>query len=155
MSIGAWYQLWKNSKFCNRRFIPANHKHYIRFWYEMKIIIYWQLTLCIGNLFYFFFLFLKSLPWLATSKTWTGPWTRTLKNRDPEKPGPWKTWPQKNMDPEKPGHWKTWTLKNLDSEKPGPWKTWTLKSMDYEKPTLWKTRETAGWNKKRLEDHMT
>ena len=37
------------------------------------------------------------------------PWTRTLKNLDPEKPGPRKTWTL-----------KTWTLKNLDSEKPGP-----------------------------------
>ena len=25
------HQLWKNDKFCNRRFIPAHHKHYIRF----------------------------------------------------------------------------------------------------------------------------
>ena len=47
---------------------------------------------------------------MTTSKTWTrtldpgpGPWTRTLKNLDPEKPGPCKTWALKNLDPEKPG----------------------------------------------------
>ena len=58
---------------------------------------------------------------LATSKTWTrtldpdtglwtldpvpgsGPWTRTLKNLDLEKPGPWKTWTLKNLGSEKPG----------------------------------------------------
>ena len=43
---------------------------------------------------------------MATSKTWTrtldpdpgpGPWTRTLKNLDPEKPGSWRTWTLKNM----------------------------------------------------------
>ena len=59
---------------------------------------------------------------LATSKAWT----RTLKNLDPEKPRPWKTWTQENLDAEKPGPWKTSTLKNLDPEKPGPRKTWTL-----------------------------
>ena len=31
-----------------------------------------------------------------------GPWTRTMKNMDPEKPKPWKTWTLKNLDPEKP-----------------------------------------------------
>ena len=36
-----------------------------------------------------------------------GPWTRALKNLDPEKPG--KTWTLKNLD-----------SKKLDSEKPGP-----------------------------------
>ena len=36
------------------------------------------------------------------------PCTRTLKNVDPEKPGPRKTWSLKNLDPEKPGPWKTW-----------------------------------------------
>ena len=63
---------------------------------------------------------------MTTSKTWTRtldpgprPWTRTLKNLDPEKPGPCKTWALKNLDPEKPGRWKTWALKNLDPEKPG------------------------------------
>ena len=39
---------------------------------------------------------------MATSKTWT------LKNLDPEKPGPGKTWTQKNL-----------TQKNLDPEKHG------------------------------------
>ena len=34
---------------------------------------------------------------MATSKTWT----RALKNLDPEKPGPWKTWTLKNLDSEK------------------------------------------------------
>ena len=52
---------------------------------------------------------------MATSKTWT----RSLKNLDPEKPGPWKTWTLKNLDPEKPGPWETWTLKILDPEKLG------------------------------------
>ena len=36
---------------------------------------------------------------LATSKTWT----RTLKNLDPEKPGPRKTWTLKDLDPQKHG----------------------------------------------------
>ena len=47
---------------------------------------------------------------LAPSKTWTqtldldpGPWTRTLKNLDPEKPGLRKTLTLKNLDPEKSG----------------------------------------------------
>ena len=31
------------------------------------------------------------------------PWTRTVKNLDPEKPGLRKTWSLKNLDPEKPG----------------------------------------------------
>ena len=31
------------------------------------------------------------------------PWTRTLKNMDPEKPEPRKTWTQKNLGPEKSG----------------------------------------------------
>ena len=48
-----------------------------------------------------------------------GPWTWTLKNLDPEKPGPRKTWTQKNLDTEKPGPRKIWTLKNLDPEKHG------------------------------------
>ena len=69
---------------------------------------------------------------LATSITWT----RTL---DPD-PGPWirtlKTWPLKNLDPEKPRPRKTWTLKN-----------WTLKNLDSEKPGLWKMRETVGRRK--------
>ena len=62
----------------------------------------------------------------ATSKTWT----QTLKNLDPEKPGPRKTWTKKNLDQEKPGPRKTWILKNLDPEKPGPRKTCTLKNLD-------------------------
>ena len=56
----------------------------------------------------------------ATSKTWTRPLARILKNLDPE-----------NLDSEKPGPWK-----NLDSEKPGPWKTWALKKLDPEKPRI-------------------
>ena len=36
-------------------------------------------------------------------KTGPGPWTWTLKNVDPEKPGPRKTYTLKNLDPEKPG----------------------------------------------------
>ena len=36
-------------------------------------------------------------------KPGTGPWTRTLKNLDPENPGPWKTWTEKNLHPEKHG----------------------------------------------------
>ena len=71
---------------------------------------------------------------MAISKTWTR--TLTLKNLDPEKPGP-----------EKPEPWKTWTLKNLDSEKPGPWKTWTLKNLDQEKRG--KHMEVEKW----LEEH--
>ena len=35
----------------------------------------------------------------ATSKTWTP----TLKNLDPEKPGPRKTWTLKDLDPQKHG----------------------------------------------------
>ena len=31
------------------------------------------------------------------------PWTRTLKNLDSEKPGPWKIWTLKNLDYEKRG----------------------------------------------------
>ena len=54
---------------------------------------------------------------LATSKPQPGPWTRTLKDLDPEKPGLGKTWTLKNLDPKKPGPWKTW--KNLDPEKLG------------------------------------
>ena len=48
-----------------------------------------------------------------------GSWTRTLKNQNPEKPEPRKTWTQKNLDPEKPGVTKTWTMKILDYEKCG------------------------------------
>ena len=47
----------------------------------------------------------------------SGPWIRTLKKLDPEKPGPRKTWNQKNLDPEKTGLWKIWTMKILDYEK--------------------------------------
>ena len=39
-----------------------------------------------------------------------GPWTQTLKNLDPEKPGPRKTWTLKNLYPEK-------CAKQLDVEK--------------------------------------
>ena len=60
------------------------------------------------------------------------PWTRILKNLDPEKPEPLKTWTQKNLDPKKPGPRKSWTLKNLNSKYPG----------------LWKMRETAGCSEK-------
>ena len=42
-------------------------------------------------------------------KPGSGPWIRTLKNLDLEKPRPWKTWTLKNLDPE-----------NLDPEKPRP-----------------------------------
>ena len=35
------------------------------------------------------------------------PWTQTMKNLDPEKPGPRKTWTLKNPDPKKPEPWKT------------------------------------------------
>ena len=38
------------------------------------------------------------------------PWTRTLKNLDPEKPGPWKTWTLKDLNYEKRG-------KQLDAKK--------------------------------------
>ena len=38
----------------------------------------------------------------ATSKTWTIPWTWSLKKPDPEKPGPCKSCTQKNLEPEKP-----------------------------------------------------
>ena len=38
---------------------------------------------------------------MANSKPGRGPWTRTLTNLDPEKPGPRKTWNLKNLDPEK------------------------------------------------------
>ena len=50
------------------------------------------------------------------SKTWTlsKTWTRTLKNLNPKRPEPWKTWTQKSLDPEKPGPWKTWFLKNME-----------------------------------------
>ena len=40
--------------------------------------------------------------WLLL-KPGRGPWTRALKNLDPEKSGPSKTWTLKNLDPEKPG----------------------------------------------------
>ena len=53
----------------------------------------------------------------ATSKTWTGPWTRTMKNLDLEKSEPRKTWVLKNLDLEKPGPKNTWTLKSLDPKK--------------------------------------
>ena len=56
-----------------------------------------------------------------------GSWTRTLKNQNPEKPEPRKTWTQKNLDPEKSGLWKTWTMKNAGNSR---------------------------MQKKRLEDHM-
>ena len=56
-----------------------------------------------------------------------GSWTRTLKNQNPEKPEPRKTWTRKNLDPEKPGVTKTWTMKNAGNN-------WM--------------------QKKRLEDHM-
>ena len=86
------------------------------------------------------------LIWLLL-KPGPGPWTRILKNLDPEKPGSWKTWNLKNLDPEKPGSWKTWTLKNmdpenLDYEKSGPRKTWRLKNVNPEIHESWKT-----WNK--------
>ena len=64
---------------------------------------------------------LRKCFFLATSKTWTqaldlglgpGPWTRTLKNLEPGKFGPRKTWTLKNLNPEKSGLWKTWTMKN-------------------------------------------
>ena len=42
-----------------------------------------------------------------------------MKNLDPEKPEPKKTWTQKNMDPKKPGPRETQTIKNLDPEKHG------------------------------------
>ena len=47
--------------------------------------------------------------WLLL-KPGPGPWTRTQKNLDPEKPGPRKTWTLKNLDPEKRG-------KQLDASK--------------------------------------
>ena len=43
----------------------------------------------------------------ATSKTWT----QTLKNLEPEKPRPWKTWTLKNLDPE--NHRINIRLKNM------------------------------------------
>ena len=45
---------------------------------------------------------------MATSKTWTQTLDLALKNLDPEKSGPGKTWTQKNL-----------TQKNLDPEKHG------------------------------------
>ena len=56
------------------------------------------------------------------------PWTRTLKNMEPKKPGLRKTWTLENLDAEKPGPWKTCTQKNLDPEKSGLWKAWTVKN---------------------------
>ena len=69
---------------------------------------------------------------MATSKTWNQPWTWTLKNLEPKKPGLGKTWTQKILDPEKLES-ENLDTENLDSEKPGPWKIWTLKNLDYEK----------------------
>ena len=66
----------------------------------------------------FFVVTYTCLSWLLP-KPGPGPWNRTLKNLDPEKPGPWKSWITKNLDPEKPGLWKIWTLKILDYEKCG------------------------------------
>ena len=80
-----------------------------------------------------FFVFTYTcLSWLLL-KPGPGPWNRTLKNLDPKKPGPWKTWTLKNLDPDKCGPWKTWTLKSLDPEKHFYAKTcscnnWTVKS---------------------------
>ena len=65
------------------------------------------IIMLLSNLFVFYQV---TYVW-ATSKTWT----QTLKNLDPEKPGP-----------RKPGSWKTWILKNLHPEKLAPRKTWTL-----------------------------
>ena len=68
------------------------------------------------------------------------PGSKTLKDMDPKKPGPGKTWTHKNLDPLKPGGRSlTQTLKNLDPEKlypekPGPRKTRTLKNLDPQKP---------------------
>ena len=69
--------------------------------------------------------FLEKKPITLSKKYWLllkpgpGPWNRTLKYLDPEKPGLRKTWTLKNLDPEKPGLSKTWTVKNLGSEKSG------------------------------------
>ena len=64
------------------------------------------------------------LLWGLLLKPAPRPWTRTLKNLDPDKSGPrktltLKTWTLKNLNPEKPGRRKTWTLKNMDPEKDG------------------------------------
>ena len=64
------------------------------------------IIMLLSNLFVFYQV---TYVW-ATSKTWT----QALKNLDPEKPGPRKTWILKNLDPETPGPKKTCTLKNLD-----------------------------------------
>ena len=80
---------------------------------------------------------IKTLKFISTALIKT--WTRTLKNLDPKKPGPWETWTQNKLDPEP---WETWTKKNLDTEKPGPWKAWALKNLDFKNPESWKT-----WNK--------
>ena len=67
-------------------------------WLSMVFFSFWDdLKLKLNRLL------LKSRP---------GPWTWTLKNLDPEKPGSKKKWTQENLDPE-----------NQDPEKPGPWKT--------------------------------
>ena len=50
-------------------------------------------------------------------KPGTRPWILTLKNLDPEKPGPRKNWIRKNLYPEKPGPRKTCTRKKLDTKK--------------------------------------
>ena len=55
-------------------------------------------------------LLLKPGPKTQTLDQGPGPWTRTLRNLDSERPGPWKILTLKKLDPEKHG-------KRLDMEK--------------------------------------
>ena len=55
---------------------------------------------------------------MATSKTWTQ--ARTLKNLNPKKRGPWKTWTLKNLDPENQNHEKRGKLQDAEKKSVDP-----------------------------------
>ena len=55
---------------------------------------------------------------MATSKTWAQ--ARTLKNLNPKKRGPWKTWTLKNLDPENQNHEKRGKLQDAEKRSVDP-----------------------------------
>ena len=52
---------------------------------------------CLFNTIKFHWLEQKGYFYNLDQDPGSGPWTRTLKNLAPEKPGPWRTWTLKNM----------------------------------------------------------
>ena len=111
-------KLWAISpQACNFIKNELLHTHFSRILVRFKVI-YNLLCSRIPRTLIFELIFQSSFQWVLLYNNSHTLYIQSLRLLLKPGPGPW-TLTLKNLDPEKPGLWKTWTLKNLDPEKPG------------------------------------